>query len=158
MRQPKGRAQVAAKGLWLGTILEPDLWLLEGHACYQHDGQLLFVTESSSITSSSKHTGEEMVKLALLALLHAKPGKEAAVEAFLKSAQPLALEETGTITWYAFKVGPSQFGIFDTFTDEAGRTGHLTGQIAKALMAQAEELFDPLPQIEKLEILASKDL
>jgi quinol monooxygenase YgiN len=114
--------------------------------------------ESSSITSSSKHTGEEMVKFALMALLHAKPGKEAAVEALLKSAQPLAIEETGTITWYAFKIGPSQFGIFDTFTDEAGRTAHLTGQIAKALMAQAEELFDPLPQIEKLEILASKDL
>ena len=98
-----------------------------------------------------------MIKFALLATLQAKPGKEAEVEAFLKSAQPLALEESGTKTWYAFKIGSSKFGIFDTFSDEAGRDAHLTGKIAKALMARAEELFEPSPQIEKLEILGSKD-
>jgi quinol monooxygenase YgiN len=97
-----------------------------------------------------------MDKFALLALLEAKPGKEKEVEEFLKSAQPLAEQESGTTTWYAVKLGPAKFGIFDTFKDEAGRNAHLTGDIAKALFAKAEELFAVPPQVEKLEILASK--
>jgi quinol monooxygenase YgiN len=74
----------------------------------------------------------------------------------LKSAQPLAEGEAGTSTWYAVKLGPSKFGVFDTFKDESGRNAHLTGDIAKALFARAEELFAKPPQVEKLEILASK--
>ncbi len=97
-----------------------------------------------------------MDKFALLALLNAKPGKEDEVEKFLKSAQPLAEKETATSTWYAVKLGPGRFGIFDTFKDEAGRNAHLTGEIAKALFAKAEDLFSDKPQVEKLEILASK--
>ncbi len=61
-----------------------------------------------------------MDQLALLALLQAKPGKEKEVEDFLKAARPLALQETGTTTWYAVKLGPAKFGIFDTFADEKG--------------------------------------
>ena len=97
-----------------------------------------------------------MDKLALLALLEAKPGKENELEAFLKSAQPLAAREAGTTTWYAVKLGPAKFGIFDTFRDEAGRNAHLSGEIAKALFARADELLAKSPQVEKLEILASK--
>ncbi|MGA8090071.1 MAG: antibiotic biosynthesis monooxygenase [Terracidiphilus sp.] len=97
-----------------------------------------------------------MDRFALLALLEAKPGKEKEVEEFLKSAQPLAVREAGTSTWYAIKLGPNKFGIFDTFKDEAGRNAHLTGDIAKALFAKAEELFSTAPQVEKAEILASK--
>ncbi len=97
-----------------------------------------------------------MDKLALLALLHAKPGKEKELEEFLKSAQPLAEQETGTSTWYAVKLGPAKFGIFDTFKDEASRNAHLTGEIAKALFAKADELLAEAPQVEKLEILALK--
>ncbi len=97
-----------------------------------------------------------MDKLAILALLHAKAGKEKEAEEFLKSAQPLAVEETGTTTWYAVKLGPAKFGIFDTFRDEAGRKAHLSGAIAKALFARAEELFAEPPQVEMLEILAAK--
>lgn len=97
-----------------------------------------------------------MDKFALLALLEAKPGKEAEVEAFLKSAQPLAVREAATTTWYAVKLGDGRFGIFDTFKDEAGRNAHLTGEIAKALFAKAEELFAVPPEVEKLAILASK--
>lgn len=97
-----------------------------------------------------------MEELGILALLQAKPGKEAAVEEFLKSAQPLAVQEEGTIRWYAFKVGPSTFGIFDTFADEKGRSAHLNGDIAKALLANAEELLSTHPQIEMVQILASK--
>ena len=97
-----------------------------------------------------------MEKLALLATLEARPGREADVEAFLKSAQPLVLEEPGTVNWYAFRMGASTFGIFDTFSNEDGRNAHLSGEIAKALMAKAEELFATPPKIEKLDLLASK--
>ena len=97
-----------------------------------------------------------MEKLAIYAMLEAKAGKEQEVESFLKSAQPLALQESGTTAWYALKLGPAKFGIFDTFQNEQGREAHLTGEIAKALFAKAEELFAKPPQVEKIEILASK--
>lgn len=97
-----------------------------------------------------------MEKFALLGLLKAKPGKEKEVEQFLKSALPLAQAEPGTDRWYAVKIGPDRFGIFDTFHDEGGRNAHLSGEIAKALMAKAGELLAEPPQIEKLEILAAK--
>ena len=94
----------------------------------------------------------------LFVTLEARAGKEADAEAFLKSAQPLALNEKGTLKWYAIKIGPGQFGIFDTFANEAGRNTHLTGEIAKALGARASELFAVSPQVEKVEILASTPL
>jgi quinol monooxygenase YgiN len=97
-----------------------------------------------------------MVKFALLARVEAKPGKEAAVEDFLKSAVPLAQKEPGTRTWYAWKIDSKTFGIFDTFDDEAGRKAHLGGEIAKALMANAEALLAKPPQIEQLEIVGQK--
>lgn len=97
-----------------------------------------------------------MDKFALLVALNAKPGKAREVEEFLKSAQSLAEREPGTNRWYAVKLGPERFGIFDTFKDEAGRNAHLNGEIAKALYAKAQELFSAPPQVEKLEILASK--
>ncbi|HEX3892124.1 MAG TPA: antibiotic biosynthesis monooxygenase [Terracidiphilus sp.] len=97
-----------------------------------------------------------MDKVALLALLEAKSGKEKELEAFLKSALPLAQQEAGTTSWYALKLGPGRFGIFDTFKDEEGRNAHLTGAIAKALFAKADELLAKAPQIEKIELLAVK--
>jgi len=109
-----------------------------------------------AITSMHAERGEEMDKFALLALLEAKPGKEKEVEEFLKSAQPMAAQEAGTTTWYAVKLGPAKFGIFDTFKDEESREAHLSGEIAKALMANAGELLAKAPQIQKLDILASK--
>jgi quinol monooxygenase YgiN len=97
-----------------------------------------------------------MSKLAIWAQLEAKPGKEKELEAFLKSAQPLAEREAGTVTWYAIKLGPGKYGIFDTFADENGRNAHLNGEIAKALFAKADELLAQAPKIEKPEVLASK--
>jgi quinol monooxygenase YgiN len=97
-----------------------------------------------------------MSKLAIWAQLEAKPGKEKEVEDFLKSAQPLAEREAGTITWYAIKMGPGKYGIFDTFADENGRNAHLNGEIAKALFAKAKDLFSQPPKVDKPEILASK--
>ena len=99
-----------------------------------------------------------MEVVGLLVTLEARPGKESDAEAFLKSAQPLALNENGTLKWYAIKLGPSKFGIFDTFATEGGRNAHLTGEIAKALGVRANELFATPPQIEKVEILASTPL
>jgi quinol monooxygenase YgiN len=97
-----------------------------------------------------------MEKFALFARLEAKPGKEQEVADFIKSALPLAQAETGTVRWYALQIGPSTFGIFDTFTDEAGRDTHLGGEIAKALMAKAPELLTADPVIEKVDLLAVK--
>ena len=99
-----------------------------------------------------------MEAIGLLVALEARAGKEADAEAFLKSAQPLALDEKGTLKWYVFKIGPRKFGIFDTFANEAGRNAHLTGEIAKALGARASELFAVSPEVEKVEILASTPL
>ena len=97
-----------------------------------------------------------MVKYAILARVEAKPGKEEAVEQFLKSALPMAEDEEGTVSWYALKIGPSTFGIFDTFNDEDGREAHLNGKIAAALMQYADELLAKPPVIEKVELLAVK--
>jgi quinol monooxygenase YgiN len=97
-----------------------------------------------------------MSKLAIWAQFEAKPGKEKELEEFLKSAQPLAEREAGTISWYAIKMGPGKYGIFDTFADENGRNAHLNGEIAKALFAKADQLLAKPPEIAKPEILASK--
>ncbi len=97
-----------------------------------------------------------MVKLALLVRLEAKPGREQDVANFIKSALPLAEQEPDTVNWYALQMGPSTFGIFDTFEVEEGREAHLGGEIAKALMAHASELLAQPPQIEKVDILAVK--
>jgi hypothetical protein len=99
-----------------------------------------------------------MEAIGLLVRLEARAGKETDAEAFLKSAQPLALGEKGTLKWYAIKLGPRKFGIFDTFANEAGRNAHLTGEIAKGLTERASELFAVLPQVEKVEVLANTPL
>jgi quinol monooxygenase YgiN len=97
-----------------------------------------------------------MVKVALLVRLEAKPGKESAVEEFLRGGLTLVQQEPATSTWYAIKLGPSTYGIFDTFQDDAGRQAHLTGRVAAALMAKAPELLAQPPAIEEAEILAAK--
>ena len=97
-----------------------------------------------------------MAKLAIWVELQAKPGKEEEVENFLKSAQPLAEREQGTLTWYVIKMGSGQFGIFDTFADETGRNAHMNGEIAKALFAKAQDLLAKEPSVHKLDIIAAK--
>ena len=97
-----------------------------------------------------------MVKLALFVRLEAKPGMEAKVTDFLASALPLANAEAGTTAWFALRFGPSTFGVFDAFADEAGREAHLSGEIAAALMANAAALLSEAPKIEKVDLLAAK--
>jgi quinol monooxygenase YgiN len=97
-----------------------------------------------------------MLSLGLFVRLEAKPGKEKEVAAFLKQGLQMANQEPTTPLWFALRLGPSTFGVFDAFHDESGRQAHLNGPIAKALMAQAAELFAVPPSIERTEILQAK--
>ena len=97
-----------------------------------------------------------MVNFALFVRLEAKPGKEAALGNFLAGALPLANAESGTTAWFALRFGPSTFGIFDAFANEADRQAHLDGPIAAALMANVETLLSAPPQIERVDLLATK--
>jgi quinol monooxygenase YgiN len=97
-----------------------------------------------------------MVKVALFVRLEAKPGKEKEVENFLLSGLPVVQAEPSTTVWFGLRLGPSTFGIFDAFPDEAGRQAHLSGQVAAALMAKAGELLARPPSIEKVDVLAAK--
>lgn len=94
--------------------------------------------------------------VAILAMLEAKPKKAQELEDFLKEALLLAEKEPDTCTWFALKLGPLSFGIFDTFKDDEGRQLHLNGPIAAALMANAEELLSVAPDIKQIEVLAAK--
>jgi len=97
-----------------------------------------------------------MISKGLLVRLEAKPGIEDQVENFLVSALPLVRQEPATTAWFAIHFGGSEYGIFDVFPDDAGRDAHLSGPIAKALMANAETLLSKPPQIQKLDVLAYK--
>jgi quinol monooxygenase YgiN len=96
------------------------------------------------------------VKVALLVLLEAKPGKEEEVAKFLRSGLEIVQQEPATTAWFAIRLGPAKFGIFDAFADDAGRQAHLTGRVAAALMAKASELLAKPPAIEKVDVLAAK--
>ena len=96
------------------------------------------------------------VRVGLLVRLQAKPGKEAEVASFLEGGLALANQEVFTPVWFALRLGPGKFGIFDAFADDAVRKAHLGGQIAAALMAKAPELLAEPPQIEQVDILALK--
>ena len=98
-----------------------------------------------------------MLKLALFVRLEAKPGKENEVAQFLSAALTMARNEPETPIWFALRLSPSVFGIFDAFEDEAGRQAHLSGPIAQALMAKAPELFAKPPAIEPIEVLGLKN-
>jgi quinol monooxygenase YgiN len=97
-----------------------------------------------------------MVTEALFVRLEAKPGKEQQVETFLKDALPIVQAEPQTEAWFAIRMGPSTFAIFDAFPDESGRQAHLAGRVAAALMAKAPELLAKPPEIGKADVLASK--
>lgn len=97
-----------------------------------------------------------MLSLALYVRLEAQPGKEEEVAAFLKQALQMANQETINPLWFALRLGPSTFGIFDAFVDEAGRQAHLNGPTAKALMDNAPRLLTAMPSIEMVEVLGAK--
>ncbi len=98
----------------------------------------------------------EIVQFGLWVRLEAKPGKEAEVEKFLASALAAVQQEHGTIAWFAIRLGPTTYGIFDAFEDDAGRQTHLSGSVAAALKQKAAELFAEPPVIQHADILAIK--
>jgi quinol monooxygenase YgiN len=92
----------------------------------------------------------------LLALLEAKPGKGEELADFLRQGRELAVAESGTVTWYAFRLSDTTYGILDTFEDEAGREAHLNGQIPAALGQVGPDLLAKDPDIRTTDILAVK--
>jgi quinol monooxygenase YgiN len=99
---------------------------------------------------------DKMVNVGLFVRLEAKPGKEKAVAGFLETALKMANQESTTPIWFALKLGPSTFGVFDAFANEEGRQNHLTGKIGTALMANAPDLLATPPVIERLDVLGAK--
>jgi len=97
-----------------------------------------------------------MTKTALFVQLEAKPGHEAEVESFLKSALPLVQQEPGTTAWFAIRMSPTTFGIFDAFPNDAARQAHLNGKVAAALIENAPRLLAKAPEIRKIDVLADK--
>ncbi len=97
-----------------------------------------------------------MVKVGLLVRLEAKPGKETAVEDFLRKGLDMAENEPATRAWFAVRFGKSSFGIFDVFPDDSGREAHLSGKLASALKSKTPELFSKPPDIQKIDVVAAK--
>jgi quinol monooxygenase YgiN len=97
-----------------------------------------------------------MVKVGLYVRLEAKPGKEQEVHEFLVGGLPIVEGEPATTAWFALQLTPSTFGIFDAFPDDEGRSAHLSGQVAAALMAKASDLLSEPPSIIKCDVLAAK--
>jgi quinol monooxygenase YgiN len=97
-----------------------------------------------------------MVTVGLFVRLEAQPGKEAELESFLRGALPVVQQEPATTAWFAIRLGPSTFGIFDVFPDDSGRQAHLTGKVAAALMEKASTLLAQPPAIERIDVLATK--
>ncbi|CAN5740095.1 antibiotic biosynthesis monooxygenase [soil metagenome] len=97
-----------------------------------------------------------MVTKGLWVPLEAKPGKEEDVVRFLEGGQALVEEEPGTTAWFAVRLSESKFAIFDVFVDESGRQAHLSGRVAEALGAQADDPFAQPPDIQQADVIASK--
>jgi quinol monooxygenase YgiN len=108
-----------------------------------------------SVTIDWRRAMADPVTVGLLVRIEAKPGREAEVESFLQQGLSLVREEPATTRWFGIRFGPSSFGIFDAFPDDAGRQAHLSGQVAQALGANVGELFEP-PSIEQVDVIAEK--
>jgi len=98
-----------------------------------------------------------MVKCGLFVRLEAKPGKEQAVADFLAAGLELTNREAGTPIWFAIKLSPTTFGVFDAFANEDNRQAHLRGDMAQALAARASELLATPPSVEPIDVLAMKN-
>jgi quinol monooxygenase YgiN len=116
----------------------------------------LWPDETFKLELEENITATEAVTVGLFVRLEAKAGKEAEVEKFLRDGLSIVQQERATTAWFAIRVGPTTFGIFDVFPDESGRQAHLSGRVAAALTAKAPELFAQSPKIEKLDVVAAK--
>lgn len=95
-------------------------------------------------------------RLGLLALLEAQPGKGAELGLALDGARAIAVRESGTVTWYAFRIGETSYGVFDTFETEEARLAHLGGDIPKALASIRDDILAKDPDIRSVDIVAVK--
>jgi quinol monooxygenase YgiN len=120
--------------------------------------QIAQLVDRSAAACDGKFEKEDeiMNAKALWVVLEAKSGKEAEVETFLQAGQALVEAEPKTVSWFAMKIGPSKYGIFDTFADDPGRDAHLNGKVAQALMQKAPEFLAKSPSIEKIDVIALK--
>jgi quinol monooxygenase YgiN len=107
-------------------------------------------------TDTAQRQESAVITHALFVRLEAKPGKEKELAKFLHIGLDLARQEGTTPVWFALQLSPSTFGIFDAFTDEAGRQAHLNGPIAQALGANAPNLLAQAPSIERIDVLGTK--
>jgi len=103
-----------------------------------------------------KDTVPMTVTLGILALLEARAGKGDELAAFLKAGRDLAVAEEGTVTWYAFKISDTSYGIFDTFATGDARTAHINGQIPAALAEVSADLLARAPDIQPVNLVAVK--
>lgn len=118
-------------------------------------GEVLSRAHGPTACTASRRT-DMALTLGVLALVEAKPGKEADVEAFLRGGQAIVEQEPGTRVWYAFRVNETTFGIFDAFEDEAARQAHMSGQIPAALAEVGPQVLAKDPDIRMVEVLAVK--
>lgn len=72
----------------------------------------------------------------------------------MKQGRELAAREEGTVTWYAFRLDDTTYGIFDTFESEEGRQAHVNGQIPAALQEVGPDLLAADPDIRPIDVLA----
>jgi len=109
------------------------------------------------MNSSRGHWRTKMIKHAFFVRLEAKPGKEQAVADFLTAGLEMTNREATTPIWFALKLSPTTFGVFDAFASEEDRQAHLGGSMANALMARANEMLASPPSIESIDVLAMKN-
>src|ERR1700704_5064716 len=98
-----------------------------------------------------------MIKCGLFVRLEGKPGKEQAVADFLADGLELTNREATTPIWFALKLSPTTFGVFDAFASEEDRQANLAGNRAQALMSRVDELLAGPPSVEPVDILGMKN-
>ncbi|HWG00517.1 MAG TPA: antibiotic biosynthesis monooxygenase [Trebonia sp.] len=96
------------------------------------------------------------ISLGILVQLEAAPGKAGKLADFLRAGRELAVAERGTVTWYAFKISETRYGIFDTFETDEARQAHLNGEIPRALGQVAPDLLAGEPEISTVDVIAVK--
>jgi quinol monooxygenase YgiN len=96
-----------------------------------------------------------MTTAGVLLTVEAKPGKEEDAARLFTAAQSMVERELGTLAWFAIRLGPRTFGVFDAFAGEDERQAHLGGEVPRAL-AENADLFAGPPDLRLVEVLADK--
>jgi hypothetical protein len=97
-----------------------------------------------------------MVTVGVRAEFEFKAGQEAAAQDFFDNGRLVVETQPGTTRWYAFQVGPTTYGAFAVFADEADRDALLAAGGPQSSRTNAD-LFERPPTFEKVDIIASRD-